>query len=71
MNKKFVVIVVSVFIIVMVLPQLLISLLNSLDAMLYVTFGILGNFVKLIFLIGGIVLVPIALVIVLIGKSHK
>lgn len=65
--KKIVAVVVSAFIIVMILPQIFFSILNTIDGMLYVSFGILGNLVKLILLLG-IIMIPIIIVIVLIKK---
>ena len=65
--KKIVAVVVSVFIIVIVLPHIFFSILNTIDGMLYVSFGILGNLVKLILLLG-MIMIPIIIVIVLIKK---
>lgn len=65
--KKIVAVVVSAFIIVMILPQIFFSILNTIDGMLYVSFGIFGNLVKLILLLG-MIMIPIIIVIVLIKK---
>lgn len=68
---KVVLVIVLVFIMVLILPQMLFAFLNALDGMLYVSFGILCHLMKLAFLMG-IVVVPVAaLFVVLIKKSHK
>lgn len=69
--SKIVAVIVSAIIFLSVLPRIFFSLLHGIDAMLYVSFGILTNLMKLIFMMAMFVMLIAFIVVLIKGIGRK
>ncbi len=72
MTNKIVLIMVSVILIVIIMPGIMYSFLNTFDGMLYILTGIFFNMLKLFILIGVAAIVILTIVLIIKGvKASK